>query len=221
MPKVGTHRIQFNDGVKEFDIWYTSKDGFTLKNFPENILQTVGSADGTWIKHQSTEAACRQEYNNVVARYYELTKSERHVIVIKMSLGCGITMNRVDKHRYAGHQDWFKNFRTMISDSGFGGLPYAIAFDYETGVIIKDQKDLWADTTHDETGAVTYRSSHVKKFNPDNYCVVLDYSIETELFLKGIQMQMTVLAKKMALFFTDETKLLSAISSKQLLIENK
>lgn len=225
MPKITTHSLKFKDEYKTFDVWYNSKDGFYYKNFPDSMWKFVQSASSGDCpsKVQETEQGLRSATQKMLDLYYELTKTERHIIILRLSFSVAIYMNKMERDSgrgYSGYKPWAQQHHDFIISQSHG-LDHGIAFEYQTGIEIEGKNKYFYPTRQDETGAIIHREAYGSRITGEDKhrkAIVLDYSLELETFLKGVAEQMEALAAKMLNFFSDKDRILLAAQNQTKLI---
>lgn len=196
---------------REFDIWFTAKDLFHIKGWPEEIQRVTQMQ----VNHKPSLEIFKEYMHEILDKYHELTKDERKILAYRLALTAGFHMNKSTDPRfgfggqsYTGNQKWVpKGCGNKIQGFGHGDPHHAIGLSYrvymETQLGIKRYFEL------DENGKRGYESSEEKL----NGWEIIDWTQEREDGLKSIVAAMQKLAERMGLILLNPEKTISMLES--------
>lgn len=228
MPKVSRLTVKFPDGPKQYDIYYSRSDKFHIKGFPDNIARYAQNIEGMeYYRRFDTEVGLVEYYQKLVQRYFDDSAKSRKVIMLELGLSQKITYKQHESHWRTVQHAWFEKISKYIQT--IGSHKFALGLEFETGVIVSAQKEVFYTCKFDAEGNEVPESrnsygSEIKDgsgyFSDSDKRIILDYTPEAVLFLEDIQNRLAEMGKKLALFLTDKEKLTKAIQENTKLLLN-
>ena len=201
MPKVGNIRVSFrkDENPHFFDLFYNQKNKFHIKNVPQHFQKLTEFVSEGY----STEESLKDTLNKCVIEYREKLKTERDVILYKISASSELRMNKVGEGHYSGIK---KGISTKISDIGGGGPDCSIGFDYKKCKEIDEGGKKYYPYKDD--GTLGYEMRVEKSWN------IIEWTSEREDFFAGLYKSMGTMLEKISEFFSnDDEKVLERIDS--------
>lgn len=218
MPKIGKENITIGNHHFEFETYYNKSDGFYFKGLDDRMISIVRDFDGNnaYPYHFATEAALISSTRAALKRYYEITASDKRVIIIKLKFGTAIAMNKVGIGDYMG-----ANPRTGDAwKFPHGDLDYGVSFQYLVGVVYETHVRKFFEILTDDEGNEIKRTMYAKdmtQFNKDNQ-IEMDWTLERERYLKSLISAMEEMAAKMSTFFSNKDGLLLSMEGGKLFL---
>lgn len=205
MPKIGKRHITIKNRMVWFDVMYSQKDGFYLKDFPAEILKFA--RDGYKPKLDS-EHDMVIWYQVTTEIYHKTLKHIRKVIAIKLQLSILYTHAKTSDNSYTLRKDVSSKFAAKTCFDGSGSFKHQMRFDYK--ILYVEERDEVVDSyficNPDDT--IGHRTSE------SDVSFLLDYTEEREVFCQNIEANLVVLADKFIKFFSlpidDLTKAIDA-----------
>lgn len=206
MPKVGTIELKIKGEVKKFDLYYSSTDRFTLKNFPKDIITIVGDP----VPYFHTEGALREWYQKTLHQYHELSETTKKVILYSIAIPTGKVMNKQGSGSYLGYQDWVPlNVRHMINGV-FGDKIPSEGFGFFINYRIVERSDKNGVTYFkdyvDNNGGI-----HKHRCSKGSNEFEVDWSEKREQFFISMETQADLMVKNIITFFAEEPEKLLQI----------
>lgn len=207
MPKVGTVEFIIKGKPQKFDLMYSRKEGFSLKNFPSDITDIVSSRN---IQFHNTEAELVSYYNGAIREYHQLIEKNTKVILYALYLPTEKIMNRIGYGHYQGHQNWIPNNMSRKIESmngdGFGfQLEYRVVVRVENN-FTKYYEIKEAQFDGDEHEDELRRETHKKQNEFE-----IEWTPQREAFFTSMEAQVDEMIKKMVSFFAKDEKQLLQI----------
>jgi len=205
MAKITTKGYSIDGQHKFFEVHYTQKNGFTLKDFPLDVWKL-----GTEHSHPPHFGSENELYTGVfhaLLAYHEKRKTQKKVIRVELKLGVHYLSNRTGRGSYEGNKAGIDYaFRAKVSELSFP--TYGIELDYMICFLVEDN------------GAKLFRANENgtvgSKLNvtPERE-IIIDYTPERELFMQTAMGSIGKLAEMLISFFNKEdSELTQLIDSK-------
>lgn len=222
MPKVSKVTLKFRGGNKVYDVWYTDKDNFHIKEFPDEIHRKVGD----YKRMHDSVGALEAHYNKVLREYYEMMKQVEPVILYSVWLGEEIrTFKQPSEHGhgsfYVMDYEWIKQIKDKVSRLGPSQCGHSVGITFDVGVLITKKEAEFHEAEFDEDGNViesTIANYGQKVSHRDGTQLQIPYTREAHLFLLELQEKMKKMGQMLAEFMTDKERLQHAIETKSNLL---
>lgn len=193
MPKIGKRHITIKDRMVWFEVMYSQKDGFYLKDFPSEILKFA--RDG-YKPRLDSEHDMAIWYQVTTETYHESLKHIRKVIAIKLQLSMMYTHAKTNDNSWMHRKDISSQFSAKTAFGGSDSFRHQIRFDYkilyveERGEVVNSYYICNPDDT------IGHRTSE------GDVSFLLDYTEEREAFCQSVENNLIMLAEKFIKFFS-------------------
>jgi hypothetical protein len=212
MPKVGTKEFKIKGVNQKFNLYYSPKEGFYLKNFPSDVYSLTETT--AWY---NTEAELMDSTNRALYNYHKIIAAETRVILISIAAPTGKVMNKTGHGHYVGDKEWIGSFGPKIKHvssfeaggaAGFGFLiGYRVCLKIESnGFEYYDIRN--THTTEDDQERIR-RKTHKNKEE-----IEIEWTEENEAFFKKLESNMDSMFEQIVNFFRQPEELLLANMSK-------
>jgi hypothetical protein len=212
MPKVGTKEFKIKGVNQKFNLYYSPKEGFYLKNFPSDVYSLTETT--AWYK---TEAALMDSTHRALYNYHKIIEAETRVILISIAAPTGKVMNKSDYGHYVGDQKWIGDFGDRIKHvssievggaNGFGFLiGYRVCLKVESNGF--EYYDIRNTHTPEDEPEKIRRKTHKKREE-----IEIVWTEENEAFFKKLESNIDSMFEQIVNFFRQPQELLLANMSK-------
>lgn len=191
MPKIGTEQFKIDGAYIFAQMYYSRKDGFYIKDFPEEVI-IIGRDDHHRTRGHDSEDSLRSTFREIIKNYHERTKSQRKVILYELSATAASRMNRKSLGYYSGTRDGIpKNFKIDSINGCMDASGFTVGFR------------VCLEVTQGETKYFDYEEDgSLKKFSsrkqPTEH--LIDWSEEREAFFKSVAVGLDDLFLKVVKF---------------------
>jgi len=201
MPKVGKITIRFHkdEQLREFDLHYSQKEKFHIKNVPHEFVRLTEFISSGY----ATEEGLRDRLHECVHDYQEKLKTERDVILYKICASTHLTSNITGEGNYSGQK---KGVSKRISGMGYGVPVCSFGVEYKKCKEIDEGGKKYFP--YKEDGTLGYEMRVEKSWS------VIDWTPERESFFLSMYDNMENMIQKISLFFgDDDERVLSLIDA--------
>jgi len=192
MPKIGTTMITVKNKMTSFDVYYTQKEGFYLKDFPAEILKF--SREG-YKPRQDSEHNMKVWYMSTTKLYHDALKKIRKVIAVKLQLSMMYTHKKTSDNSWKHREDINSKFSSKTSFDGSDSWKHQMRFDFQ--ILFIEERDEVVDSYFmcNPDGTIGHRTGE------RDVSFLLDYSEERLAFCQSIENNLIQLAEKFIQFF--------------------
>lgn len=215
MPKIKTYSKSIAGVTQEIKVWYTEKNGFHVKEFPEQVLSVVGDH----LNHLSGKddlATLEQQINKIVIEYEKLIRTRKKVIYLKTVIGhetfmrIGAENVNVQRNK-KGHSVSYNvnpEYKKVDSDFGDHTLDFGFCFSFEMGYEYTEGDKKYYTVLDSNWASVTVNAQRFPgeyKFYIDDH-IVLEWTQKREDYFRKLAEQLDSAAEAFAEFFRDTDK---------------
>lgn len=224
MPKVGKVEIKTGSRSREFEIYYSRKDGFSLKDFPEEWETVVNSTTEKGSKRfrakdHATESELLTDATEIMTRYYEITALTKKIIIVEHDYGQLITSRRDGIGSYSGKHG------APQGNIGWGHvghkgvqMDWGVGFNWKVAVLTSGTRNMYFEVVLNEDYTEKFRAKWATELRSGEF--VIDWTPERHDFFIGLEKAMLAMAEKMHNFFKDKNKMVHLIDTKQFKLLN-
>lgn len=201
MPEVGKIMVRFrkDENPREFKLYYSQKEKFYIKNVPADFVRLTEFVSS----HHSTEDGIRNHLNECIKIFQEKLKTERDVILYRISASAYLTMNEIDENHYSGQK---RGVSKRISDLGGSSPKCCFGIEYKKCKEIDEGGKKYYP--YKQSGTLGFEMRVEKSWS------VIEWTPEREAFFEGLYKSMENLVEKISVFFSDDDeKVLTLIDS--------
>jgi len=205
MAKITTKGYTIDGQYKCFEVHYTQKNGFILKDFPGDVWKL--GTEHSRPPHFGSETELYTAVFHALLSYHEKKKTQKKVIRVELKLGIHYLSNRTGRGSYEGHKAGIGyDFMAKVSELSFP--TYGIELDYMICFLVEDNGAKLFRANDD--GTVGGKLNVTPKRE-----IIIDYTPERELFMQTAMGSIEKLAEMLISFFNKEdSELTQLIDSK-------
>jgi hypothetical protein len=196
MPKVSKIKLKVDDtGEQEFPIYYSRKEGFTIKGFPPEIL----SRTGVKASHYDTEYELTCAIEQAVKDYLKMMETSDEVILYSFRATTALTRQKIGHGSYGDiqpgvHASLISHFADGVSGRAGITLYYERALRVTDGVKVKYY------TVDEDTGV----SEKYARQDPGKGWLMVPYTEENMNFFRNIESNLQQLVYAVSRFLSSD-----------------
>lgn len=192
MPKVDQITVRVYGKNTTYDVWYTKREKFHLKNCPLFIKLSL-------LKGYSTLEGLKQDLQEMIDRYYAEKKKVEKIIVLQYSLG----RETIDPDIKSDVPYWLRNreYSTMSYDLGFG-ISYQILWRTEDNGV-----KYYNIEKNDEIG-------HQRLLDNRTKWIIIPWTEEKEKTLEILKEQVSKVSQQIHKILKEESSVESLLAGK-------
>ncbi len=204
MAKFTTVKLNIKDKLETFSIHYTQKEGFYIKDFPDEISTMTGFR----FSHYQEEEKLNNAIYEGLLKYHEMIKTKKKVIAYTFVMTADLGMHKTSEDCYRGFKTWvpqiFQSHSLRSESSGRG-------FSINWKILLEMSSDKVRYYSVNEEGKAG------RKVNVSNWQKV-DWTPEREQAFRGIDNSMEMLAMRIVKILGSKKELLEMIDNKMKLL---
>lgn len=210
MAKVGKYRTRIDGVYREFEVYYTEKELFTIKNFPSEVVR-IGHQD-TLIPRFSSQDALETFYFYLIEKYQELSKTRTKVIGYKIVASIDFIMNKSGDNSWSGFKNFVPSEMAKFVEHGYGNNT-VVGFAYEVYERVSSKEGYKYFEIKDDGTVSPYFNRSV-----ESEYMIVEYSEELKTFFIELKEAMRQLAEKLIIVSGSQEAMKEIVASKTKLL---